>query len=71
MPSHTNSMPTGSLTGIRVIVLGQIAAGRFARPHFADLGVHVVKIQRPDSIGSMRQYPRLTGDSAGALIGGT
>ena len=55
MPSDTALMPTGPLTGIRVIELGQIAA--------ADLGADVVKIERPDGGDGMRQWPPLTGAS--------
>ena len=42
MPSYTAPMPTGPLTGIRVIELGQIAAGPFAGSLFADLGADAV-----------------------------
>ena len=42
MPSYTAPMPTGLLTGIRVIELGQIAAGPFAGPLVADLGADTV-----------------------------
>ena len=35
-------MPKGPLTGIRVIELGQIAAGSFAESLFADLGANAV-----------------------------
>ena len=52
------------LTGIRVIELGQIAAGPFAGSLFADLGADVVKIERPDGGDGMRQWPPLTAASA-------
>ena len=42
MPSYTAPMPTGPLTGIRVIELGQIAAGPFAGSLFADLDADAV-----------------------------
>ena len=38
MPPNTARMPTGPLTGIRLIELGQIATGLFAGSLFADLG---------------------------------
>ena len=63
MLPHTPSMPTGPLAGIRVIELGQIAAGPFAGSLFADLGADVVKIERPDGGDGMRQWPPLTGAS--------
>ena len=42
MPSYTAPMPTGPLAGIRVIELGQIAAGPFAGSLFADRGADAV-----------------------------
>ena len=63
MPSYTTPIPTGPLTGIRVIELGQIAAGPFAGSLFADLGADVVKIERPDGGDGMRQWPPLTGQT--------
>ena len=42
MPSYTAPMPKGPLTGIRLIELGQIAAGSFAESLFADLGANTV-----------------------------
>ena len=42
MPSYTAPMLTGPLTRIRVIELGQIAAGTFAEPLFDDLGADAV-----------------------------
>ena len=63
MPPHTAPTATGPLTGIRVIILGQIAAGPFAGSLFADLGADVVKIERPDGGDGMRQWPPLTGAS--------
>ena len=53
-------LPLCPLAGIRVIELGQIAAGPFAGSLFADLGADVVKIERPDGGDGMRQWPPLT-----------
>ena len=64
MAPVTNPNQTGPLTGIRVIELGQIAAGPFAGSLFADLGADVVKIERPDGGDGMRQWPPLTAASA-------
>ena len=47
------------LTGVRVLELGQIAAGPFAASLLADLGADVVKIERPDGGDGMRQWPPL------------
>ena len=63
MPPHKAPTATGPLAGIRVIELGQIAAGPFAGSLFADLGADVVKIERPDGGDGMRQWPPLTGAS--------
>ena len=57
MPPHTAPTATGPLAGVRVIELGQIAAGPFAGSLFADLGADVVKIERPDGGDGMRQWP--------------
>ena len=63
MSPYTAPTATGPLAGIRVIELGQIAAGPFAGSLFADLGADVVKIERPDGGDGMRQWPPLTGAS--------
>lgn len=55
MPSQTAPMPTGPLTGIRVVELVQIAAGTFAESLFVNLGADVVKIERRDVSDGMRQ----------------
>ena len=57
------------LTGVRVLELGQIAAGPFAASLLADLGADVVKIERPDGGDGMRQWPPLApGNEAGAAF---
>ena len=68
MAQVTNPNQTGPLTGIRVIELGQIAAGPFAGSLFADLGADVVKIERPDGGDGMRQWPPLTATSATSAV---
>ena len=40
-----------------------MTAGSFAGPLFANLGADVVKIERPDGNGGMRQWPPLTGET--------
>lgn len=47
------------LSGIRVIELGQIAAGPFASSLLADLGADVIKIENPKGGDGMRQWPPL------------
>jgi succinate---hydroxymethylglutarate CoA-transferase len=53
------------LAGIRVLELGQIAAGPFAGSLLADLGADVVKVERPDGGDGLRQWPPLTTNAAG------
>ena len=60
--SDTNQ---GPLAGVRVIELGQIAAGPFAGSLLADLGADVVKIERPDGGDGMRSWPPLSTAVAG------
>ena len=67
MPSFTAPMPAGPLAGIRVIEIGQIAAGPFAGSLFAELGADVVKIERPDGGDGMRRWPPLTAESDSAI----
>ena len=56
----------GPLAGVRAIELGQIAAGPFAGSLLADLGVDVIKIERPDGGDGMRGWPPLsTADADG------
>lgn len=50
----------GPLAGLRVLELGQIAAGPFAGSLLADLGADVVKIERPDGGDGMRNWPPLS-----------
>lgn len=45
------------LHGVRVVELGQIAAGPFAGMLLADLGADVVKVERPGSGDDMREWP--------------
>lgn len=54
------------LVGVRVIELGQIAAGPFASSLLADLGADVIKIERPDGGDGMRQWPPLNKSGKGS-----
>ena len=54
MPNPSSSA-LAPLANVRVLELGQIAAGPFAASLLADLGADVVKIERPDGGDGMRQ----------------
>ena len=54
------SASTGPLAGVRVLEIGQIAAGPFTGSLLADLGADVVKIERPDGGDGMRGWPPLS-----------
>jgi len=56
----------GPLSGIRVLELGQIAAGPFTASLLADLGADVVKIERPDGGDGMRQWPPFSSGASDA-----
>jgi crotonobetainyl-CoA:carnitine CoA-transferase CaiB-like acyl-CoA transferase len=56
------------LAGIRVLELGQIAAGPFAGSLLADLGADVVKVERPDGGDGMRNWPPLTEGDDGEVF---
>ena len=47
------------LSGVRVLEIGQIAAGPFAGSLLADLGADVVKVERPDGGDELRKWPPL------------
>ena len=55
----------GPLAGVRVVELGQIAAGPFTGSLLADLGADVVKIERPDGGDGMRSWPPLSAGAQG------
>ncbi|MGG1664064.1 CaiB/BaiF CoA transferase family protein [Brevibacillus sp. NRS-1366] len=58
------------LAGIKVIELGQIAAGPFTGMLLADLGADVVKVERPDGGDGMRQWPPLMENGEGEMYSG-
>lgn len=55
------------LAGVRVLEIGQIAAGPFAGSLLADLGADVVKVERPEVGDGLRNWPpfntNISGDS--------
>lgn len=53
---------------MKVLELGQIAAGPFAGSLLADLGADVVKVERPDGGDGMRNWPPLTPGDDGAVF---
>ncbi len=61
----TQSERPGLLSGVRVLELGQIAAGPFAGSLLADLGADVVKIENPSGGDGMRGWPPLTSKDDG------
>ncbi|MFS0576399.1 CaiB/BaiF CoA-transferase family protein [Sporosarcina sp. 179-K 3D1 HS] len=67
MKPHPNG---GPLSGIRIVELGQIAAGPFAGMLLADLGADVVKIERPDGGDGMRSWPPLLKNENGEVFSG-
>ena len=65
MPA-SSVLNVGPLNGIRVLELGQIAAGPFTASLLADLGADVVKIERPDGGDGMRQWPPFSSTASDA-----
>ena len=59
------SCDTGPLAGVRVLELGQIAAGPFAGSLLADLGADVVKVENPKGGDGMRGWPPLSSKDGG------
>ena len=64
-PSQSALAP---LANVRVLELGQIAAGPFTASLLADLGADVVKIERPDGGDGMRQWPPLSKTEDGGVF---
>lgn len=60
-----NVIQGAPLSGIKVIELGQIAAGPFAGLLLADLGADVVKVERPDGGDGMRSWPPILSNEDG------
>lgn len=65
MAANAQATQRRPLAGIRVLELGQIAAGPFAGSLLADLGADVVKVERPDGGDGLRQWPPLTANAEG------
>ena len=55
----------GPLDGVRVLEIGQIAAGPFTGSLLADLGADVVKVENPKGGDGMRGWPPLSAKDGG------
>ncbi len=55
-PTPHTTAPSGPLTGLKVIELGQLIAGPFAAKTLADFGADVIKIEPPDGGDPLRQW---------------
>jgi formyl-CoA transferase len=56
MSTDAFSAPTGPLSGLRVIELGQLIAGPFAAKTLADFGAEVIKIETPGNGDPLRKW---------------
>lgn len=59
---------TGPLAGLRVLELGQFAAGPYASSLLADLGADVIKVERPDGGDPMRGWPPIREGDGGEIF---
>jgi succinate---hydroxymethylglutarate CoA-transferase len=66
--SNPSQSALAPLANVRVLELGQIAAGPFTASLLADLGADVVKIERPDGGDGMRQWPPLSETEDGGVF---
>lgn len=56
--AQTSSAPTGPLTDLRVLEMGQLLAGPFCGQLLADFGAEVIKFEQPGIGDPMRQWGR-------------
>jgi formyl-CoA transferase len=56
LPSSASATPSGPLTGLKVIELGQLIAGPFAAKTLADFGAEVIKIEAPGTGDPLRKW---------------
>jgi succinate---hydroxymethylglutarate CoA-transferase len=59
-------LPSRLLRGVRVVELGQIAAGPFAASLLGDLGADVIKVEPPERGDGMRSWPPFRDGPGGA-----
>lgn len=64
-PRRAEPTKAEPLSGIRVLELGQVAAGPFAGSLLADLGADVVKIEQPQRGDALRAWPPFRSGSGG------
>lgn len=57
-PTHGGKPPTGPLTDLRVLEMGQLLAGPFCGQMMADFGAEVIKCEPPGVGDPMRQWGR-------------
>ena len=57
-PTHAGKPPTGPLTDLRVLEMGQLLAGPFCGQMLADFGAEVIKCEPPVVGDPMRQWGR-------------
>ena len=65
MPNDSFSTPSGPLSGLRVIELGQLIAGPFAAKTLADFGADVIKIETPGTGDPLRKWRLLKDGTSG------
>ncbi len=58
VPTHGAKPPTGPLTDLRVLEMGQLLAGPFCGQMLADFGAEVIKCEPPGVGDPMRQWGR-------------
>lgn len=57
-PIRSTEPPTGPLSGLRVVELGQLLAGPFCGQLLGDLGADIIKIEDPGKGDPLRQWGR-------------
>ena len=65
---RADGAPSRPLAGLKVLEIGQIAAGPFAGVLLADLGADVVKVERPDGGDGLRDWPPLAKNDEGVAF---
>ena len=58
VPTHGGKPPTGPMSDLRVLEMGQLLAGPFCGQMLADFGAEVIKCEPPGSGDPMRQWGR-------------
>jgi len=58
VPTHGGNPPTGPMSDLRVLEMGQLLAGPFCGQMLADFGAEVIKCEPPGTGDPMRQWGR-------------